>query len=54
MSKLRPIPEPKRRKKFCYLGVPAVFKLELACMNLYQAFCVGGRYGGIYLVGSVL
>lgn len=23
-------------------------------MNLYQAFCVGGRHGGIYQVGSSL
>lgn len=44
--------EPPR--KSTYLGVPAIFKLDLACMNLYQAFCVGGKLGGIYLVGSVL
>lgn len=54
MSRLRPKPEPKRRRKFCYVGVPTIFKLDLACMNLYQAFCVGGSYGGIYLVGSAL
>lgn len=52
--KLRPPAEAKRRRKPCYLGVPMIFKLNLACMNLYQAFCVGGDYGGIYLVGSVL
>lgn len=54
MTKLRPPAEPKRRRKPCYLGVPAIFKLDLACMNLYQAFCVGGTFGGIYLVGSAL
>src|SRR4051812_8055359 len=54
VPKLKPTPRPKHRTKICYLGVPAIFKLDLACMNLYQAFCVGGKYGGIYLVGSVL
>lgn len=53
-TKLRPPRAPRRRKKFNYLGVPATFKLELACMNLYQAFCVAEKFGGIYLVGSVL
>ncbi len=53
-TKLRPQPAPRRRRKSCYLGVPAIFKLDLACMNMYQAFCVGGRFGGIYLVGSAL
>lgn len=52
--KLRPAAEPKTRRKPCYLGVPEIFKLDLACMNLYQAFCVGGAFGGIYLVGSAL
>jgi hypothetical protein len=42
------------RKKPTYLGAPEIFKLDLACMNLHQAFCVGGEYGGIFLVGSAL
>ncbi len=46
--------QPKRRRKPNYVGVPAIFKLDLACMNLYQAFCVGSDFGGIYLVGSAL
>lgn len=54
VPKLRPPTPPKPRRKPCYLGVPAIFKLDLACMNLYQAFCVGGQFGGIYLVGSAL
>lgn len=53
-TKLRPPREPKRRQKFNYLGVPATFKLDLACMNLYQAFCLAEKFGGIYMVGSVL
>lgn len=54
LPKLKPPPQPKQRPKHCYLGVPAIFKLNLACMNLYQAFCVGAKFAGIYLVGSVL
>jgi hypothetical protein len=45
---------PSQRTKPSYLGPPECFKLELACMNLYQAFGVGGGHVGIYLVGSVL
>ncbi|BAG41609.1 hypothetical protein [Ralstonia phage phiRSL1] len=41
-----PTPAPKR-KKACYIGVPAVFQLELACQQLSEA------YGETcYLVGS--
>lgn len=54
--KLRPRaePAPKRRRKSCYLGVPAIFKLDIACMTLYQAFCINAGNSGIYLVGSAL
>src|SRR3546814_6981560 len=38
------------RKKFCYVGAPEIFKLELACHDLVQAF---DSYG-VYLVGSAL
>jgi hypothetical protein len=42
--------EPEKRKKVSYIGVPAVFKLELACKHLNDAY--GGF--GCYVVGSVL
>jgi hypothetical protein len=38
------------RKKTTYIGVPAVFKLELACKHLNDAY--GGF--GCYVVGSAL
>lgn len=44
--------EPKPRKKWNYIGAPAVFALEQACQALYDAFCIDCRYGGIYGVGS--
>jgi hypothetical protein len=37
------------RKKFCYIGAPRVFKLELACQHLTRAW---GE--SCYVVGSVL
>lgn len=40
-----------KRKKASYVGVPAIFKLELACMHLNDAY--GDGYG-CYLVGSAL
>ena len=42
--------EPEKRKKTSYIGVPAVFKLELACKHLNDAY--GGF--GCYVVGSAL
>jgi hypothetical protein len=42
--------EPEKRKKVSYIGVPAVFKLELACKHLNDAY--GGF--GCYVVGSAL
>lgn len=53
IPKLRPKAEPRRRRKACYLGVPAIFKLDIACMTLNQAFCLVGN-SGTYLVGSAL
>ena len=44
----------RRRTKPCYLGVPAIFKLDIACMTLHQAFCICAGNSGIYLVGSAL
>lgn len=41
---------PPKRAKFCYIGPPAVFKLELACQHLNRAF----PSFGIYVVGSAL
>ena len=38
------------RKKASYIGVPAVFKLELACKHINDAY--GGF--GCYVVGSAL
>lgn len=43
----------KRRKKFCYIGAPAAFKLELAAQHLTHAFSWADHYG-CYVVGSVL
>ena len=40
-----------RRKNASYVGVPAIFKLKLACMHLNDAY--GDDYG-CYLVGSAL
>jgi hypothetical protein len=51
MSKL-PVREKPRRKKFCYVGVPAIFKLEQACRQLNDAW--GEEAFGCYLVGSCL
>lgn len=51
--KLRPPSKPRHRAKACYLGVPAIFKLDIACRTLHQAFCERGN-SGIYLVGSAL
>lgn len=41
----------ERRKKFCYVGAPAIFRLELACKQVNDAF---GEHHGCYLVGSAL
>ena len=38
------------RKKFCYVGAPAIFALETACRQITEAF---DSYG-VYLVGSAL
>lgn len=46
--------EPKRRPKFNYVGVPTIFKLDLACATIIEAFCDRARIGGVYLVGSAL
>lgn len=43
--------EAPKRKKASYIGVPAIFKLELACKHLNEAFGDGHR---CYLVGSAL
>ena len=43
------LPAARSRKKVCYVGVPAIFKLELACQHLSRGF------GDVcYLVGSAL
>ncbi|RUU29781.1 hypothetical protein [Mesorhizobium sp. M6A.T.Ce.TU.016.01.1.1] len=42
--------KPAPKKKASYIGVPAVFKLELACKHLNDAY--GGF--GCYVVGSAL
>lgn len=41
---------PEKRKKACYVGVPAIFKLELACQIINAAY----ESYGCYLVGSAL
>ncbi|RWN11745.1 hypothetical protein [Mesorhizobium sp.] len=43
--------EPEKRRKASYVGVPAIFKLELACKHLNKAYGTGH---GCYLVGSAL
>jgi hypothetical protein len=45
----KPAP-PAHRKKASYVGVPAIFKLDLACKLLNEAY--GGF--GCYVVGSAL
>jgi len=47
-----PVTEPKRTKSASYVGVPAIFKLELACQHLNAAY--GGEGGHCYLVGSAI
>ncbi|TIM07628.1 hypothetical protein [Mesorhizobium sp.] len=42
--------KPAAKKKTSYVGVPAVFKLELACKHLNEAY----DSFGCYLVGSAL
>lgn len=44
------IDEGKKRKKVSYVGVPAIFKLQLACKQLNEAY---GDFG-CYHVGSSL
>lgn len=41
------------RPKAGHVGVPAIFKLEMACNQIREAFC-GGEFGDIYHVGSSL
>lgn len=45
------VKEPKRSKSASYVGVPAIFKLELACQHLNAAYGEGGH---CYLVGSAI
>lgn len=42
---------PAKRRKASYVGVPAIFKLNLACLHLNRAY---GDAFGCYLVGSAL
>lgn len=42
------------RKKFCYIGAPAAYKLEMACKHLDDAFDNQEGHVGIYVVGSCL
>lgn len=42
--------EKPKRRKFNYIGAPAVFALELACQHIQAAF---GHFGA-YIVGSCL
>lgn len=42
----------ERPRKASYVGAPAVFRLELACQQVQDAF--GADAYGIYLVGSAL
>ncbi|RWB96579.1 MAG: hypothetical protein EOQ56_25655 [Mesorhizobium sp.] len=47
---MEPEKRSEKRKKVSYVGVPAVFKLELACKHLNDAY----DGFGCYLVGSAL
>jgi hypothetical protein len=40
----------KKRKKFCYVGAPAIFALEICCRLINEAF----DGFGCYVVGSAL
>jgi hypothetical protein len=46
-------PEPEKTAKASYIGAPAVFKLEIACQLLREAFSHVDSFG-IYQVGSSL
>jgi hypothetical protein len=48
--------EALKRRKSIYIGAPACFALELAVRQVCEAFGIyqGKRFGGCYLVGSVL
>lgn len=52
MSRL-PVREKPRRKKHCYIGPPAIFKLQQACQILDSAWSHHDGFG-CYLVGSCL
>jgi hypothetical protein len=41
---------PSQRRKFCHVGAPAIFALDMACREVCEAF---DSYG-CYLVGSAL
>lgn len=46
-------PREKKLLKSSYIGAPAIFQLEMACRQLFEAFGDGGDYHTcIYLVGS--
>ncbi len=52
MSRL-PVRVKERRKKHCYIGPPAIFKLQAACQQLDRAWSHLDGFG-CYLVGSCL
>lgn len=52
MSRL-PVRTKPRRKKHCYVGPPAIFKLQQACRLLNEAWSHLDSFG-VYLVGSCL
>lgn len=52
MSRL-PVRTKPRRRKFCYVGPPAIFKLEQCCWQLNQAWSHLDSFG-CFLVGSCL
>lgn len=53
MPLVPPPPRPRQKQKASHVGVPAIFKLELACKHITAAFDEDGCFG-CYLVGSAL
>ena len=45
---------PQKRKKFCYIGAPAIFRLELAMQHISRAWSGAYDHVGCYVVGSAL
>jgi len=49
-------PKGEQKRKASYVGVPAIYKLEMAARHILDAYRHYGKHGyvGLYLVGSAL